>query len=237
MVRNITTPVFVMLIIFSLAPGLSWAHKPLLGVSDNDDGTMSIEAGFSDGSSAAGHKIILKNQATGETLLEEKVGEDGALDLKKPTVNFTVTLDAGEGHTVTKDGPAPAVPGSAASVEKGSANKTVEPTPESRPQQKSEAAPGFPAATNTAPVGMTATLKGQAAVMATDQSLGFVSGANMAFQTLLVTQFVTATAAVILLGLAMYFIGYRMGSRSVTVSNRKEARGCSWVQDSCNTTN
>jgi hypothetical protein len=160
MVRNITTSVFVALIILSLASGLSWAHKPLLGVSDNNDGTMSVEAVFSDGSSAAGHKIILKNQATGETLLEEKVGEDGTLDLKKPTVNFTVTLDAGEGHTVTKDGPAPAVAGSTVSEEKGSANKTIESTPESSPQHKSVAASGLPATANTAPAHHSAFIKG-----------------------------------------------------------------------------
>jgi hypothetical protein len=234
MVRNITIPVTVMLIIFSLAPGLSWAHKPLLGVSDNNDGTMSIEAGFSDGSSAAGHKIILKNQQTGEILLEQKVGEDGTLDLKKPTVNFTVTLDAGEGHTVTKEGPAPAESGATLSVEKGSANNAVEPTP----AQISGASPGIPVGPSTAPLGMVATAKSQGGVIGPDQSPGFVSGSNMALQTLLVTLFVTATASVILLGLAMYFIGYRMGSRSITISNRKEARGgCSWAQDSCNTTN
>jgi hypothetical protein len=86
--------------------GAAEAHKALLSVGDNQDGTISVEAGFSDGSSAAGHKIVLKDEKTGITISEQRVGEDGRLELKKPSVPYTVTLDAGEGHIVTKPGPA-----------------------------------------------------------------------------------------------------------------------------------
>ncbi len=86
---------------------LAGAHKPLLAVEDNNDGTIYLEAGFSDGSSAAGHKIILKEEKTGKVISEHKVGEDGTLEVDKPKVPYTVTLDAGEGHIVTVDGPPP----------------------------------------------------------------------------------------------------------------------------------
>jgi len=35
------------------------AHTPLLSVEDNEDGTIYLEGGFSDGSSAAGVTILL----------------------------------------------------------------------------------------------------------------------------------------------------------------------------------
>jgi hypothetical protein len=81
------------------------AHKPLLAVEDNRDGTIFIEAAFSDGSSAAGHKIVIKDKESGKVLSEHRVGEDGGLTISKPSVKYTVTLDAGKGHVITQDGP------------------------------------------------------------------------------------------------------------------------------------
>ena len=100
------------------------AHTPLLTVEDNEDGTIYIEGGFSDGSTAAGVKILLieKEKYKGDVkklkkegkklynkklvLWEGKLTEDGCLEeVKKPKVLYLVILDAGPGHAVEKKGP------------------------------------------------------------------------------------------------------------------------------------
>lgn len=91
-----------------LIPVALWAHTPLLVVEDNEDGTIFIEAGFSNGASAAGTAIILRSKATDEVLWEGKMVEEGAMDIPMPSEPYTVTLNAGPGHVVTKDGPEPA---------------------------------------------------------------------------------------------------------------------------------
>lgn len=109
--------------LFFLTPQVS-AHTPLLTVEDNEDGTIYIEGGFSDGSMAAGVKIILveKKQYKGDVkklkkegkklynkklvLWEGKLDEDGCLEeIKKPKMPYLVIFDAGPGHTVEKKGP------------------------------------------------------------------------------------------------------------------------------------
>ncbi len=222
----------VAIMAFGLSPGPTWAHKPLLSVSDNNDGTMSIEGGFSDGSSAAGHKIILRNKETGEILRETKVGEDGTLDLKKPAVNFTVTLDAGEGHLVTQVGPPPSTEGAIPSNQVAEAPAKTESAPAPSATQNQQAGTGETAPGNIYP-GVTPITGGHIGAPIPQQyPWDLVAGANMAFEMLLVTMIVTAAASVLLLSLAVYFIGYRMGSRSMTNTYGKEARGCSWCQDS-----
>lgn len=227
MFRNLLT-LFVTLVMLTLSQGQAQAHKPLLSVSDNDDGTISIEAGFSDGGSAAGHKIILKNQDTGEVLLQTKVGEDGALELTKPAVNFTVTLDAGEGHIVTKAGPAPAAVQATATLAQPHAIETV------GPETKAKSAESNKVESPAKSVVPPSPLNNQLNALAYQQNMsGLVSGPGMALEMMLITLIVTATSSVLLLVIAVYFIGYRIGSRSVSNNTfGKEARGCSWCQDS-----
>ena len=100
------------------------AHTPLLTVEDNEDGTIYIEGGFSDGSTAAGVKILLieKEKYKGDVkklkkegkklynkklvLWEGKLDEDGCLEeVRKPKVLYLVIFDAGPGHAVEKEGP------------------------------------------------------------------------------------------------------------------------------------
>ena len=100
------------------------AHTPLLIVEDNEDGTIYIEGGFSDGSTAAGTKILLveKEKYKGDVeklkkegkklynkklvLWQGKLDEDGCLEeVKKPEVPYLVIFDAGPGHAVEKEGP------------------------------------------------------------------------------------------------------------------------------------
>ena len=82
----------------------AFAHKPLLSVDDNEDGTIYIEVGFSDGSSGSGHDLILKNKE-GKVLNELKVPDESSIDVDMPSVPYTVTFYAGPGHEVTVDGP------------------------------------------------------------------------------------------------------------------------------------
>jgi len=182
------------------------AHKPLLSVADNQDGTISIEAGFSDGSSAAGHKIILKDEKTGAVVSEHRVGEDGTLELKKPSVPYTVTLDAGEGHIVTKPGPPPSASESGAVTKTNEAESSPsvsEPgtrTPEAVQSQQVELPPQ--------PTNRVQTCRDPQA------SLDISPGAMMAFKMMITAQIVTATALIILLAAIAYFTGYTIGKKS-----------------------
>lgn len=182
------------------------AHKPLLSVADNQDGTISIEAGFSDGSSAAGHKIILKDEKTGAVVSEHRVGEDGTLELKKPSVPYTVTLDAGEGHIVTKPGPPPSA------SESGAATKTNE--AESSPPL-SEPGTRIPEPVQSQQVELPPQPTNRVQTCRDPQASPDISpGAMMAFKMMITAQIVTATALIILLAAIAYFTGYTIGKKS-----------------------
>ncbi len=104
------------------------AHTPLLSLDDNEDGTVYVEGGFSDGSSAAGIKIVLTGKEDykgskeelkkqggklhkGRLILQEgKFDEYGEYTFEKPHregmgIPYLVVLDAGPGHVVERDGP------------------------------------------------------------------------------------------------------------------------------------
>ncbi len=121
--RGIVSFSYVVGLFFLLTSQVS-AHTPLLTVEDNEDGTIYIEGGFSDGSTAAGVKILLveKEKYKGDVgklkkegkklynkklvLWEGKLAGDGCLEeVKKPEVPYLVILDAGPGHAVEKEGP------------------------------------------------------------------------------------------------------------------------------------
>lgn len=209
------------------------AHKPLLAVEDNQDGTIYIEAGFSDGSSAAGHKILLKEEASGKLISEHRVGEDGTLELKKPTVPYTVTLDAGEGHAVTREGPKPAAAQASAKeapkTESPAEPKTVKATVEKQaPTSKPQTAPASPAPDAKAQQkpGTQAIAQGppaQASAVPPAMSVPDASmsaGAFMAFKMMMITQIVTSVALIVLVVIAVYYVGYRVGRNSVVNSGR-----------------
>lgn len=93
----------------ALLAAAAHAHTPFLFLALQDDGQLRIETGFSDGSTGAGMPIHIRDAATGEVLQTIAMPENGIARVTPPTVKYTVTLDAGEGHQVTKPGPAPAV--------------------------------------------------------------------------------------------------------------------------------
>ena len=78
---------------------LSYAHTPLCSCSDEGDGTILCEGGFSDGSSAAGVRIKVVD-SQGKVFMEGKMNEDSEFTFKKPNVPYTVIFDAGPGHAV-----------------------------------------------------------------------------------------------------------------------------------------
>ncbi len=197
--------------------GTANAHKPLLAVEDNMDGTIYIEGAFSDGSSAAGHKIVLEEKGSGKTISEHRVGEDGTLEVNKPSVEYIVTLDAGEGHTVTQDGPPP---------DKGpeKAEKSEEPAAEA--PEKTETEEASTAQVQQKPDKPTAQKRPSAQPPAAQPTVvaqqDFGPGQIMALKMLMITQIVTSVALIVILTIIAYYIGYTMGRKSDGVIVRKE---------------
>lgn len=81
------------------------AHTVFLFLS-LEDGKLRIESGFSDGGTGVGLPVEIRDAATGTVLESHQMPENGVLVLAPPTTEYTVTLDAGEGHRITKPGPA-----------------------------------------------------------------------------------------------------------------------------------
>ncbi len=84
---------------FLAFPGLSSAHTPLFSCFDNADGTIYCEGGFSDGSSAAGVPIIVKD-ASGEVIMKSELSRISDIEFDKPEVDYVVVFDGGEGHVI-----------------------------------------------------------------------------------------------------------------------------------------
>ncbi len=80
------------------AGGVS-AHTALCSCYDNGDGTVLCEGGFSDGSSASGVGMIVKD-GDGNVVLEGKMNENSEFEFEKPEGNYSVLFDAGEGHQI-----------------------------------------------------------------------------------------------------------------------------------------
>lgn len=78
------------------------AHSPICTCYDNGDGSISCEGGFSDGSSAAGVNMYVKQGD--KVLLKGAMNADSEFTFKKPQGDYKVEFDAGEGHQVIIDG-------------------------------------------------------------------------------------------------------------------------------------
>lgn len=87
------------LLALGLLSGLAAAHTPLCSCYDNGDGTVECEGGFSDGSSAAGVKMLVLD-AKGATVHSGKMDANSGFTFKKPAGDYTVRFDAGEGHGI-----------------------------------------------------------------------------------------------------------------------------------------
>lgn len=83
--------------------GQSFAHTPLFSCFDNADGTIFCEGGFSDGSSAAGVAILVKD-ASGEVIHTLQLSGNSDVEFEKPEGEYSVIFDSGEGHEIVIPG-------------------------------------------------------------------------------------------------------------------------------------
>lgn len=84
---------------FLVIGGQSLAHTPLFACFDNADGTIFCEGGFSDGSSAAGVPIIVKNGA-GKVIFRGELSSTSDIEFNKPEGEYSVLFDGGEEHSI-----------------------------------------------------------------------------------------------------------------------------------------
>lgn len=91
-----------------------FAHSVFLFLALEDDGRLRIETGFSDGGTGAGMPLEIQDAATGAVLEQLTVPDSGVLHTTVPAAPYMVTLNAGEGHKVTKPGPMPEAAGAGA---------------------------------------------------------------------------------------------------------------------------
>ncbi len=85
------------------APAMAFAHSPIFDCFDNGDGTIMCQGGFSDGSSAEGVKVYVKD-ASGKVVQTLAMDANSEVTLDKPEGDYAMEMDAGEGHSITVDG-------------------------------------------------------------------------------------------------------------------------------------
>ena len=188
----------VCLLVAVLCSVSAFAHKPLISVDDNEDGTIYVEVGYSDGSSGAGHDIILKDMA-GKVLEEVKVPDESSLDMQMPKVPYTVTFSGGSGHIVTVDGPFSEQSAQEEIVEEEVASSEIV---EQAPALSAPASvPAPPAVVSAQPV----------VLAAPGVAVGNSPGFNMALKMMITTNIIIAVFIAFLLAICAFGIGYSIG--------------------------
>lgn len=76
------------------------AHAPLLDCY-LEDGSVKCEAGFSDGTSAAGRKIHILD-ASHKVLFEGVLDDQGVYTFKPPAGDYQVIFEGGDNHQATR---------------------------------------------------------------------------------------------------------------------------------------
>lgn len=80
-------------------PGGARAHTPVCACYADGEAAVLCEGGFSDGSSAEGVAMLVRD-AAGATLIEGKIGANGEFAFEKPEGFADVLFDGGEGHRI-----------------------------------------------------------------------------------------------------------------------------------------
>lgn len=75
------------------------AHTPLFDCFDNQDGTITCEAGFSDGASAEGVMVQVVN-VQGKVLQQGRISSSNNITFQRPEEQYSVVFAAGEGHEI-----------------------------------------------------------------------------------------------------------------------------------------
>jgi hypothetical protein len=102
--KNLWLPIVLALAMcFTLWTGEAFSHSAYMNCADNADGSITCEGGFSDGSSASGVPVKVIG-ADGQEIAKGTMNADDEYSFQKPSVDYKVTLDAGDGHEVTIDG-------------------------------------------------------------------------------------------------------------------------------------
>jgi hypothetical protein len=107
MLCKLLTCALLAVALLGLAPLESHAHSPILLIEDNEDGTILVLAGFSNGKMAAGKQVQLKSQTSGEVIWEGTLDRNGELTCPKQMAPYSVFFDGGPGHTIAKAGRLP----------------------------------------------------------------------------------------------------------------------------------
>jgi hypothetical protein len=81
----------------------AFSHNAICECFDNGDATITCEGGFSDGGTAAGVPVHVLD-AMGKVLIEGAMSDKSEYTFARPSVNFRVEFDAGEGHVIQIDG-------------------------------------------------------------------------------------------------------------------------------------
>jgi hypothetical protein len=96
---------FPALVVFALlSVSSAYAHSPLMMVEDNEDGTITVTAGFSTGHTGKGRPIRLKSKNGGKVLWEGTLDKNGELVCPKQAEPYTIFFDGAPGHTLERDG-------------------------------------------------------------------------------------------------------------------------------------
>lgn len=81
-------------------PQAAFAHGPVFDCYLEGDDLVKCEAGYTDGSSAAGRKIHVED-ASGKLLIEGVVGADNTYAFMPPSGKYSVSFMGGENHEST----------------------------------------------------------------------------------------------------------------------------------------
>jgi len=95
-------PVFSVVALCGLA-STAFAHNAICDCFLNDDGSITCEGGFSDGSTASGIPVRVMDR-DGKVLIDGAMNDKSEFTFEPPAVAFKVEFDAGEGHVITIDG-------------------------------------------------------------------------------------------------------------------------------------
>ncbi|NJL08214.1 MAG: hypothetical protein HC900_08060 [Methylacidiphilales bacterium] len=97
--RLLSTSALGLIVGFAVSLVPAAAHTALCSCYDNKDGTILCEGGFSDGASASGvHMVVTSKQ--GKVLAEGTMNKNSEFTFNKPSEDFSVKFDGGEGHQI-----------------------------------------------------------------------------------------------------------------------------------------
>lgn len=91
-------------LLFCAWTAAAWAHTLFMTVTDNGDGSVTVEGMYSTGTEAARTPLRLED-AAGAVLWQGRTDASGACTFLKPDKPYRIVLDGGPGHVAEEDGP------------------------------------------------------------------------------------------------------------------------------------